>query len=132
MSRTSNVSLCNLPCHCAMPYPAVNCCVTHLHDAPNDLQSRPHNLKESARRSKRQILNMKDALEIDPSAKEIQAELCASVTQLNDSDNDNNTLREGQPASVTQPGPTDLSEGDITPRKRVCSGCCALHSWQGV
>ena len=68
--------------HCAMPYPAVNCCVTHLHDAPNDLQSRPHNLKESARRSKRQILNMKDALEIDPQCqRDTGGNSARSVTQ---------------------------------------------------
>ena len=42
-------------------------------------------------------------------------------------DNDNDTLKEGRPTSVRQPGPTDLSERDITPRKKIVQlQCLAL------
>ena len=35
-----------------------------------------------------------------------------------DNDSDNEKLTEGQHTSVRQPGPTDISDGVITPRKK--------------
>ena len=37
-----------------------------------------------------------------------------------DNDNDTDTLTEGQPTSVRKPGSTDMSDGVITPGKRIC------------
>ena len=42
---------------------------------------------------------------------------CAE-SQSRDHDNDNDTLRKGQPTSVKRPGLTGMSEGVITPRKK--------------
>ena len=48
--------------------------------------------------------------QIDPSSAK-----SACVCAFEDNDNDNDTLREGPPTSVRKPGPTDLSDGVITP-----------------
>ena len=51
-----------------------------------------------------------------------------------DSDNDsvNDTLRKGQPTSVSGLATQALLKGSQLREKRICFDCCALRSWQGV
>ena len=55
-----------------------------------------------------------------------------AVFSMSADNDDNDTLTEGQPTSVRIIGPSYMSDGIISPGKRICSNCRVLRSRQDV